>query len=554
MTSASHTLLVGAVLLLLGVATDGRTQSLPPQLRAESVPRLLATGLLSDIDERWLEEQSQAFMIAIYESRLSDAAAIVDEVLQRAPEDPRSHLLHARYLRDFLSDQNTHRKTIESQMIPVFAAADRAREKAEQLLATDQDDLAGRLYRGWARMFEAQLHTVSASYWSAGRTSKRAKTDLDFVLERDPDNAQAKMLMGAFYYFADGLPSVVKFAAWVLRLPKGDRDLGLEYVRDAYQSGAFGYQDAFAIHGLIYFAFEADFIKALPTFESLAEQFPGNARLVEPFAVIDLFWPQRLDQDRRRIARCYELSQSAPDSVTRAGGKRLRYYQLLGWQLTGRAAEAGPAMEELLQNIPSQPDWLEPSVRLALADLALLGGDLERAREVLAPLQKDSRPEKWMRYVFENDNIAATESGVVAYEKLQSAARALYAGELSRASEILQAQSDQSFPPWRFYSAELAFLRGDTKTAREGFEALRKTKNRDRFYFFRYLSRLRLGEIAAREGDNDKAKEYYEQAMNEHEMKDLLRHVANSRRRLFSNHDEAMATAFDLDVLPPGKR
>jgi hypothetical protein len=524
-------------------------------LRPQNAPRTLATGLLDDAGEAWLDAQSQAFMVAIYESRLADAKQILDAVMTRAPEDPRSYLLQARYLREFLSDQNTHRQTIEDQTPPLYAVLETAHDKAEKLLEKDEDDLAGRLYRGWAKMFEAQLHTLSASYWSAGRTAKGAKKDLDFVLEQDPDNPQAKMLMGAFYYFADGLPSVVKFAAWLLRLPTGDRDRGLRYLRDAYESGGFGYQDAYAISGLVHFAFEADFDKALPIFERLADTYPGNGRLVEPFAVMDFFWPQRMQIDRGRIAHCESVAAAAPDSLTRAVAKRLRYYQLLQWQLAGRAAEAREEMASLLEDLPPQPDWLEPSVRLALADMNLLSGDLDSARETLRPLEKDTRPEEWMRYVFESDDVASTPAEVLAYVRLQSAARALYDGRLDEAEEILAAERDPDFAPWVFYDAELAFLRGDVDHCRPGFEKLAEVKDRDRFYFLRYLSRLRLGEIAAQAHDNSQAKDEFEEAMDEHKMKDLLRHVANSRRRLFDDHDERLVSALDeITAAETGRR
>lgn len=531
------------VLIALVLATSG----------AWAGRTMTPTGLLSPEQEVELDSTAHRLMEKIYEGRIGEAEAALDELFALAPDDPRTHLMHARLLREFLSDQNTHRASIEDQTGPVEEALERAHEACERLLEQDEGDVAGRLYRGWAKMFEAQLHTLTGSYWSAGRTSKKAKEDLDFVLERDPGNPHAKLVLGSFYYFADRLPGVLKFAAWLLRIPTGDRDLGLEFLRTAHEERIVGHRDAQAILGLIHFAFETRFEQALPVFEDMSDRYPANARLVEPFVMIDFYWPQRLADDRPRVERCLERSRAIGDSLTWANAQRLRFYHLLGLAHTGHAERARAGFESLLDSLPPQPDWLEPSVRIALADLHLLDGDADGARRMVEPLEEGSRPEEWMRYLREEEDVAATPGEVEALRRLQPAARALYDHRFEEAERGLDRVDESATVAAGFYRAELHFLRGELAAARRGFERLAEEEDRDRYYFLRLLSRLRLGEIEAAEGDFDRAEDRLDEAVDRHRMKDLFRHVADGRRRLFEETDYEVPTAAGLSVSPPDR-
>jgi hypothetical protein len=213
--------------VLCAVATTGWTESTRSPDARNSAPRTapaagLATGLLSKEDEAKLNEGFLETMDLIYAGRIVEATRRVDEIVALAPEDPRPYLLKARLLREYISEQDNSRDNVKPQVAPILAVLDVALAKSEAILAKDRDSLAGRLYRGWTKMFRGQLHELAFEHWSAGRSAKGGKSDLDEVLRRDPQNPDARMIMGTYLYFADLLPGVLKVASFLLRIPGGD--------------------------------------------------------------------------------------------------------------------------------------------------------------------------------------------------------------------------------------------------------------------------------------------------------------------------------------------
>jgi tetratricopeptide (TPR) repeat protein len=494
---------------------------------------VVPTGILAPEAEEAVSRSFLTTMELIYAGRIAPARQLVDRLLEVAPEDPRPYLLRARVMREYVSEQDNTRENVKPQVAPILDVLRTAEKKSQAILDRDPESLAGLLYRGWSRMFRAQLHELAFEHWSAGRAAKSGKGDLDRVLRRDPENPDALMIVGTYLYFADLLPGVLKVAGFVLRIPPGDRDRGLEFLRLAEERPSFSQHDAKGMRGAILFGFEGDLEAARSLFDDFDARFPDNPRLVEPLAVVDLWSAERLGSGLPRIARVVEANASSPDPLARELTARLRLYQAWMEILSGRAEDGRRNLERLRAEGLDRPDWFRPIVHLYLADAHLLFGDVERARAILGDAEdgRDPTLAEMLRRIGEPD-AAASPAEVERLERLQPVAAALYAGRLDEAEAGLESLPEDDAMV-AFYAAELRQLRGDDEGALARFERLRAPDVPARCRIFRRVARLRIAEIHARSGQWEKAARTFDDEIERYDVKDMLRHVVRARQRYF---------------------
>jgi tetratricopeptide (TPR) repeat protein len=474
-------------------------------------------------------------MDSIYRGTPSEANLIADALLELAPSDPRSYLLKARVLRLGVSDQNFERASIKSQVNPIKNLCDQAVTAADRILERDPESLAGHLYRGWGLMFKSQMHALANEYWNAGRRAKAGKEDLEFVLEHDPDNADALLIQGTFLYFADILPGVVKVARVIVRFPGGDRDRGLEYMQAAALRKGYSRLDAHPLLGVVFFGFEGRLEDGIAQFEQVLEDYPYNVRILEPLTVITLFFPERLGTALGRTERGVEMHAGGPEPWERKIAQRLRFYLSMQQMLAGRIESARSNLEILHLEPTLDPDWLDFEVRWTLANVALLLGDHKAAVQLVEELPAKDRGRRRLRYVLD-ERSAATPEEVQALLQIQQALQSLYAGNLQRAAEGLDALRDVDTPFMHFYRGELEMLRGNGEEALEHFGRANHVRTRrDRWAWFRYFALVRAAEIQGSRGEYGKAAKLLDDAIDKHLNKDLIRHVTRARQRYFEN-------------------
>ena len=536
-----------ACLVLLQAASVGEIAG-PPLPDNPSVPGATAlaeattsvtlpTGLLDAATERRLDELALEVMDLVYAGRPVEAGIVVDSLVALAPEDPRPHLVKARYLREYVSEQDNKRERVKPQVEPIHVELDLALAKVEPLFEADENSLPGYLYRGWARMFKAQLHELAYEHWSAGQSAKAGKGDLDRVLEMAPDNPDALMIVGTYLYFADLLPGAIKLASWLLRIPGGDLELGLDYLEVAEGQRSWSQHDARALRGAILFGFEGRLEQARDHFDAFDADFPDNPRLIEPVAIIALFLPDRLGTDLPRIRRVVRANEEAADPLTRELTARLRLYQAYMELLSGRVDESLANLELLRRENPRNPDWFEPSILVYLSDLWLMLGDAEEARAVVAEHEENEQTREFVAWVREAAGPAPPEL-VQLLRDVQPAARALYEGRLQDAEFMLTEFSWDEPCFLDFYRGEVAFLGGRLRAALPHFERLVSAEDPLPGRLFRRVAHLRIAEIYAEIGDLESAQEKIGDGIDHYDVKDLVRHVAKGRQRRWERLEE----------------
>jgi tetratricopeptide (TPR) repeat protein len=528
---------------------------LPVAARGGTPTGLHASALEAEIDRR-----IHAAMDALYASRLSEAQRIADEIVTEAPEDPRVHIVAARVHRETFPEQNSSDARLDRLAAPIQTALDRAIAAADHMIEVDERSVPGHLYRGWARMFRAQMHTLCGEYWSAGRQAKAGKDDLDRALGADPGNPDASSVLGTYLYFADALPGIVKIARRLVRVPGGDRERGLALLRGAAGEDGYNRLDARALLGVIAFGFDGDFDAAWRDFDAALRDCPDNPRLLEPLAVLNVLRPRR--DYGARISSAAARHAESVEPWNRQLAQRLRFYDALAEMLDGGFDSARSRLEAVRRAAPARPDWFAPDVMLCAGELALLLGEREPALAVYATAAQahgerddahdneyEHLVEERMRFLKDPEAVAP-EAEAVALRKLTPIAQALAAGDLDAAGHGLALLPDDLSPAAHFYRGEWARLSGRYDDAAANFARVTEAPLPARWRFFKIIAFARRAESLYERGDPRAAARVLERALEFDTDRDLMRHVLRARRRFFEAQT-GRRRAEDPATLPP---
>jgi len=158
----------------------------------------------------------------LYQGRSQKALDLADDLLETEPHEPLLYLIKARVLREILSEQDDNKKLIRKGAVPIHEILDEAIELCKNGPKDPQEEAKFKFYLGWAWMFKAQLHALGGSYWSAGRAAAKGNKHLKKYLAENPDDPDARGILGTFLYFADTLPTVVKIIKSFFLIPAGE--------------------------------------------------------------------------------------------------------------------------------------------------------------------------------------------------------------------------------------------------------------------------------------------------------------------------------------------
>jgi tetratricopeptide (TPR) repeat protein len=229
-----------------------------------------------------------------YDMDYDSAIQEFTQIQKRHPDDPDAvnHLLTAvlfhelyrigalssgEYANDsFVGAQ--HRSADLHTCDEVKALAAKALAMEEKRLDANPND-AGALYsRGVTRAeFATYTALIEHAWFSALRNAVGARRDHERVLELDPHNVDAKLIVGAHNYVVGSLPWGVKVASSAVGLG-GNKEKGLDYLHDAAASNSETRVDA-KILLAVFLRRERRFDESLQLIRSLEPQYPHNVLL-----------------------------------------------------------------------------------------------------------------------------------------------------------------------------------------------------------------------------------------------------------------------------------
>ena len=145
----------------------------------------------------------------------------------------------------------------------------------EKRIAANPNDAGAYYSRGVTRAeFATYTALIEHAWFSALRNAVGARRDHEKVLELDPHNVDAKLIVGAHNYVIGSLPWSLKAASTAVGLG-GNKQKGLDYLRDAAASNSETSVDA-KILLAVFLRRERRFDESLQIIRSLEPQYPHN--------------------------------------------------------------------------------------------------------------------------------------------------------------------------------------------------------------------------------------------------------------------------------------
>jgi hypothetical protein len=287
---------------------------------------------------------------AIFDARFDDVPRLIADACPPAPAEA-CQLLEtvALWWRIQLDPQNrSHDAAFQARANAAIAAA-------EAWTAREPTRAEAWFYLGGAYGARVQWRSLRREVLRAARDGKRIKLSLERALELDPAMQDAYFGIGLYHYYADVAPAALKMLRWLLLLPGGDRERGLQEMLRARNRGELARSEAdYQLH-LLYLWYEKQPLRALEILADLRARHPHNPHFLQLTAdVHDVYlsdpaaslraWQTLLDEAQKRTVAEPEMA----DAAARLG---------LAKQLArlGRRDEAAAHLRAVIDARPSAP-------------------------------------------------------------------------------------------------------------------------------------------------------------------------------------------------------
>jgi tetratricopeptide (TPR) repeat protein len=216
------------------------------------------------------------------------------QISQRHPDDPDAlnHLLTAilfrelyrigalnagEYANDSFVDMH-HRPADQHVCNQIKALVHKAQDIEEKRLSANPKDVAALYSRGVTRAeFATYTALIEHAWFSALRNALGARRDHEKVLELDPQNSDARLIVGTHNYVVGSLPWGVKAASTMVGIG-GNREKGLEQLKTAAAGNTETSIDA-KIVLVVFLRREKRFDESLQMLRTLEPQYPHSVLL-----------------------------------------------------------------------------------------------------------------------------------------------------------------------------------------------------------------------------------------------------------------------------------
>jgi tetratricopeptide (TPR) repeat protein len=158
-----------------------------------------------------------------------------------------------------------------------LSLAQQAIRLADARVHARQDPARSLLDEGMAYGLLARFYGLHDSDLPTARAGKKMRALLLRALQIDPNLTDAYLGVGIYNYFVDTLPEIVKLLKFVIGLPGGSREVGLQQLELAATKGDLVRGEAgFYLAKDFSRSNEQEYAKSLALFQELAKQYPDN--------------------------------------------------------------------------------------------------------------------------------------------------------------------------------------------------------------------------------------------------------------------------------------
>jgi tetratricopeptide (TPR) repeat protein len=149
--------------------------------------------------------------------------------------------------------------------------------RAEARIKANQDVARNLLYEGMAYGLLARFYGLRDNDLPTARAGKKMRSLLLQALQLDPSLTDAYLGLGIYNYFVDTLPTIVKLLRFLIGLPGGSRETGLQQLESVARTGDLASGEAeFYLAKDFSRTSERQYPKSLTLFQDLASKYPDN--------------------------------------------------------------------------------------------------------------------------------------------------------------------------------------------------------------------------------------------------------------------------------------
>jgi tetratricopeptide (TPR) repeat protein len=147
----------------------------------------------------------------------------------------------------------------------------------DEILDDNPDDVDAMFFKGGAIGFRGRLNVMRENWFSAANDGREALPLVEHAYELDPTNVDVKLGFGIYNYLAAVIPERYPIVKPVMIFfPEGNKELGLEQLKEAAASGKYSKYEARYILVTFFYYFEKDMDQAEFYSEQLVQSFPNN--------------------------------------------------------------------------------------------------------------------------------------------------------------------------------------------------------------------------------------------------------------------------------------
>jgi tetratricopeptide (TPR) repeat protein len=207
----------------------------------------------------------------IYNYDLAAAERAADSLIAAAPDAPKPYFFStlARWWY-FVGDFNSR-----SFKASFLESAEQTIDIGKARIDADENDVEARFYLGAGYGYLARYYVFTSDWPIAFYYGKKSKNIFADLLDEYDTLYDANLTVGAFNYYADKLPAVLKIFASIAGLG-GDKQLGFDQLRLAADSGRYSRVESLSLLGYIDLSLEGNFREAVEIFSRLSAEHQSN--------------------------------------------------------------------------------------------------------------------------------------------------------------------------------------------------------------------------------------------------------------------------------------
>jgi len=249
-------------------------------------PRLVGSQQAAPTQEQGIATACHGMQL-LMDGDIDGAIQVFRQVEQADPESPLGYVLEAdsNWWKIYLTEGNLTDpdvfEALSEKATPYDADFQRlsnmAIQKAEVQINSHQDEARAFLYQGFAYALQARLEALRDHALNTARAAKKMRSLSLTALKQDPSLYDADLGVGIYNYFEATLPTYVKMLRFLIRLPGGNRELGLQQLQTAADRGEITKGEA-QFHLAKNFSrnSERQYARSLEIFQAMVREYPDN--------------------------------------------------------------------------------------------------------------------------------------------------------------------------------------------------------------------------------------------------------------------------------------